>query len=117
MSVTFSPSTGFLMGERRAILVGRAADMRELDDALDAVRAKKQCRAVTVIGAAGVGKTRLVREFLMRVHTGDRPPRIFRGWPSFITCAAACTAAAFSSTTFTSPFSCSRASLTQSRRI
>lgn len=79
MSVTFSPSTGFLMGERRAILVGRAADMRELDDALDAVRAKKQCRAVTVIGAAGVGKTRLVREFLMRVHTGDRPPRIFRG--------------------------------------
>lgn len=79
MSVTFSPSTGFLMGERRALLVGRAADMRELDDALDAVRSSKQSRAISVIGAPGVGKTRLVREFLMRAQGGTQPPRIFRG--------------------------------------
>ena len=62
------------------MLVGRASEMRELEDALDDVRTKKHSRTVTVLGAPGVGKTRLVREFLVRAHThGGEAPRVFRG--------------------------------------
>ena len=69
------------MSERRAILVGRAAELRELEDALWYVREKKKTRVVTLLGPTGVGKTRLVRDFLMKMR-GVAPleaPRVFRG--------------------------------------
>jgi tetratricopeptide (TPR) repeat protein len=74
------PATRFSTTERRAVLVGRAAEMRELERAYAAARDKKQARTVTVLGAPGVGKTRLVRDFLVRAREpGRQTPRVFRG--------------------------------------
>ena len=54
--------------------------MRELERAYAAVRDKKQTRTVTVVGAAGIGKTRLVRDFLVRSRDGSGTgPRVYRG--------------------------------------
>ena len=44
------------------ILVGRASDLEALIDALDAA-ATGQASVVLVGGAAGIGKSRLIREF------------------------------------------------------
>jgi tetratricopeptide (TPR) repeat protein/type II secretory pathway predicted ATPase ExeA len=54
--------------------------MRELERAYATARDKKQARTVTVVGAAGIGKTRLVRDFLVRSRdTGGAGPRVYRG--------------------------------------
>jgi tetratricopeptide (TPR) repeat protein len=65
--------------ERRAVLVGRVAEMRSLERAYTLAREKKQARSLSLMGAAGVGKTRLVRDFLFRVREGGREPRVLRG--------------------------------------
>jgi tetratricopeptide (TPR) repeat protein len=79
-SVSLAPA-GFGTIDRRATLVGRTAEMRELDEALRCVRDDGKSRTVTLVGAAGIGKTRLVRDFLskQRATEGDRSPRVFRG--------------------------------------
>jgi tetratricopeptide (TPR) repeat protein len=70
----------FGVSERRAILVGRATEMHDLDDAIRAVRDKGQARVVTLVGATGIGKTRLVRDFLVKLRgQGERAPRVYRG--------------------------------------
>src|SRR5262245_29410250 len=74
--VTMSP---FALGDRRAILVGRAAELRELEDALWHVREQGKTRVVTVLGSAGIGKTRLVRDFLQKMRGDPQAPRVFRG--------------------------------------
>jgi class 3 adenylate cyclase/tetratricopeptide (TPR) repeat protein len=57
-------------------LVGRNGELARLDDAFAQVVAAPSCRVVTVMGAAGVGKSRLTREFLpllgadTHVHVG-----------------------------------------------
>ena len=45
-------------------MVGRERPRRLLADAFDQVRIERVCHLFTVLGAAGVGKSRLVREFL-----------------------------------------------------
>lgn len=100
-SMSFAPA-GFGSIERRAVLVGRTAELRELEHALKAVRDEGKSRAITLVGAAGIGKTRLVRDFLSRQRAeqlrneehhaknaaaghADKPrpsigsPRVFRG--------------------------------------
>lgn len=78
-SLSFAPA-GFGTIDRRAVLVGRAAELRELDVALKAVRAEGRSRAITLVGAAGIGKTRLVRDFLSKQRTSESgAPRVFRG--------------------------------------
>jgi tetratricopeptide (TPR) repeat protein len=72
-------SSRFSVSERRATLVGRAAEMRELDRAYALAAEKAHAHTVTVVGASGVGKTRLVRDFLVRAREGGRAPRVFRG--------------------------------------
>ncbi len=60
-------------GRRRhldAVLVGRGRESRALDEALDRTVETNRGHLVTVLGAPGIGKTRLVAEFLERV--GDR---------------------------------------------
>jgi class 3 adenylate cyclase/tetratricopeptide (TPR) repeat protein len=59
-----------------APMVGRAADLERLERAMDGVVREQACTLLTVIGPAGVGKSRLVREFLKRAE--DRS-RILRG--------------------------------------
>jgi class 3 adenylate cyclase/tetratricopeptide (TPR) repeat protein len=47
--------------------VGRGREMAVLSDAWDRVRADRRCELVTVVGEAGVGKSRLIAEFLQSV--------------------------------------------------
>ena len=61
------------------MLVGRVSEMRELEAALAAVLKTGKTRVVTVIGAAGIGKTRLVRDFLIRARVNGSDARVFRG--------------------------------------
>jgi predicted ATPase/DNA-binding SARP family transcriptional activator len=57
-------------------MVGRAAELDQLRDAFEAAVAERAPRLFTVLGAAGVGKSRLVREFETRLG-GDA--RVLRG--------------------------------------
>ena len=76
---SFAPP-GFGTTDRRAGLVGRTAELRVLDEALRAVREDGRSRTVTLVGANGIGKTRLVRDFLSKQRSSDEgAPRVFRG--------------------------------------
>jgi class 3 adenylate cyclase/tetratricopeptide (TPR) repeat protein len=55
---------------RDIAMVGREEERRLLLDAFDRVGAERACRLVTVLGAAGVGKSRLVDEALASI--GER---------------------------------------------
>ena len=58
--------------------VGRAAEMERLETALVEVGANRSCELLTVIGEAGVGKSRLIREFVARASSGERS-QVLRG--------------------------------------
>ena len=74
------PPSAFGTMNRRAGLVGRTAELRVLDESLRAVRDDGRARTVTLIGANGIGKTRLVRDFLSKQRASDLgAPRVFRG--------------------------------------
>jgi tetratricopeptide (TPR) repeat protein len=53
--------------------------MRVLERAYGVAREKKQARSITVVGASGVGKTRIVRDFLVRMRDSGQAPRVLRG--------------------------------------
>ncbi len=53
-------------------MVGREAEMRLLASAFDDAVAERGCRMVTVVGEAGVGKTRLTSEFIDAVTSRSR---------------------------------------------
>ena len=77
--VSFPPA-GFGTIDRRALLVGRAAELRVLDESLRSVRDDGRARTVTLVGANGIGKTRLVRDFLSKQRAAEQgAPRVFRG--------------------------------------
>src|SRR5688500_3581906 len=63
----------------RAPLVGRTLELRELDDALAEVFRTDEPRIVTIVGSAGIGKTRLVHEFVTRVRERESSVRVYRG--------------------------------------
>ena len=76
---SFSPA-GIGTSERRASLIGRSVEMRQLDDALGKVREDGKARVVTVLGSTGIGKTRLVRDFLVKSRvSGQAAARVYRG--------------------------------------
>jgi class 3 adenylate cyclase/tetratricopeptide (TPR) repeat protein len=62
--------------KRKDSMVGREAEMALLAGAFESAVADRACRMVTLIGDAGVGKTRLTEEFLDSI--GDRV-RVVRG--------------------------------------
>jgi class 3 adenylate cyclase len=55
-------------------LVGRERELRALTEAWERARARRGCELVTVVAAAGVGKSRLVAEFL-----GGAEAKVVRG--------------------------------------
>lgn len=63
----------------RTPLVGRNPELSEIHDRLAVAIAKRQTQMVTLIGGAGMGKRRLVSEFLERAQKRERHVRVFRG--------------------------------------
>jgi DNA-binding SARP family transcriptional activator/tetratricopeptide (TPR) repeat protein len=59
-----------------ARLVGRRRERRRLEDAFEQAVGDDSCQLFTILGAAGVGKSRLVAEFLGRL---DGSTRVARG--------------------------------------
>ncbi|HET7555994.1 MAG TPA: adenylate/guanylate cyclase domain-containing protein [Gaiellaceae bacterium] len=57
------------MPDRRhdAPMIGRQRQQRLLEDAFDHVVSERSCHLFTILGAAGVGKSRLAQEFLARL--------------------------------------------------
>ncbi|AUX24684.1 hypothetical protein SOCEGT47_052230 [Sorangium cellulosum] len=62
----------------RAPLIGREAELSSLARALDAVEEERSTRTVTLVGPPGIGKSRLVHEFLER-RRGASPLRVYAG--------------------------------------
>ncbi len=69
-----------LVSGARAPLLGRDAEMAVLDEALEAVEVRKETRIVTLVGPQGIGKSRLVQEFVVKHRAGSSLlPRVYRG--------------------------------------
>jgi len=75
-----APSAQPLDG-RRAIapLIGRQGELSLLRGFYQRCRDESLVHLITVLGQPGVGKSRLLREFLAEVRNGDQPPLILRG--------------------------------------
>jgi tetratricopeptide (TPR) repeat protein len=86
--MTRDVTTWGLVHDGRAPFVGRGAELAALDEALASARAG-DARVVTLVGPAGIGKSRLIQEFVLRHRApGIRPepatdaalrPRVYRG--------------------------------------
>jgi predicted ATPase len=60
-------------------LIGREAELALLEDTLASVASEGKTRIVTILGPAGIGKSRLVSELVTRARTRTgKTPRIFR---------------------------------------
>jgi class 3 adenylate cyclase/tetratricopeptide (TPR) repeat protein len=57
-----------IAGRLNSPLVGRKREIKLLREAFERSRSGPSCQLMTVLGAAGVGKSRLVREFLQSVR-------------------------------------------------
>src|SRR5262249_43130810 len=67
-------------GRLRAPFVDRLAEFSTLDHARDAVEKVQESRIVSVLGPAGIGKTRLIEEFIdTRRASGGVLGRVCRG--------------------------------------
>ncbi|GAC1546604.1 MAG: hypothetical protein NVS3B10_10570 [Polyangiales bacterium] len=64
----------------RGPLFGRQLELRTLEEAYGSVVADGRTHLVTLIGAAGIGKSRLVQDFVARARemSGRTPPRVHR---------------------------------------
>jgi class 3 adenylate cyclase/predicted ATPase len=60
-------------------MIGRDAELQQLCDLLDEVMQEGEAEAVTVVGEAGVGKSRLLHEFRSWVERLPEPVTHFRG--------------------------------------
>jgi class 3 adenylate cyclase/tetratricopeptide (TPR) repeat protein len=62
--ISVQATTGGVARPDAAPMVGRTRQLKMLHDAFDNVASERSCHLFTVLGSAGVGKTRLVSEFL-----------------------------------------------------
>jgi class 3 adenylate cyclase/tetratricopeptide (TPR) repeat protein/ribosomal protein L40E len=60
-------------------LIGRSEEAELLVSLVERVKREERPHLVTVIGQAGVGKSRLLRELITTLEAGDDPPIIRRG--------------------------------------
>ena len=65
----------------KAPLIGRDAEWRRLNAIFERALSEGEARAVTLVGPAGMGKTRLVDDFLSARAPGQPPLRAFWGVP------------------------------------
>ncbi|MCA9592290.1 MAG: tetratricopeptide repeat protein [Myxococcales bacterium] len=78
--MTEGPNSLFGVSDLRAPLIGRQAVLGELKKASDAALGEQVSRVVTLLGAGGLGKSRIIHEFLLELRVGGgRLPRVFRG--------------------------------------
>ncbi len=70
--VVVDPGGEMLPRRLDAPLVGREAELAALKQAFDDVVTSNGCRLVTVVGSAGLGKSRLAHEFLAKVGSDAR---------------------------------------------
>ena len=64
--VGVTPGAPALARRLDSALVGREEELAQLHRALDEAATQRVCRVATVVGDAGLGKTRLVNEFVVR---------------------------------------------------
>jgi tetratricopeptide (TPR) repeat protein len=76
--MTSTPPAASVLSSR-APLVGRARELSDLDDALARALSTNEPQIVTILGGAGVGKTRLVDEIFARIAGRERRVRTLRG--------------------------------------
>jgi len=62
-----------------ARLVGRDEELAQLEHTLERARSEARPILVTVLGPAGIGKSRLVYEFLQRLEQLPEPPEVRKG--------------------------------------
>lgn len=62
--------------ERRGRFIGRASELAELEGALDRAHGSGRRQVVCLAGAAGIGKSRLIAEFLAAVEARTEPPAV-----------------------------------------
>src|SRR5438445_4070639 len=62
--IKISPAARAWSGSLDSPLVGRDRELRKLREAFQRTVEDRRCEAVTVLGAAGIGKSRLAREFV-----------------------------------------------------
>jgi tetratricopeptide (TPR) repeat protein len=76
-------TTWGLIRDSRSPLMGREAELTVLDAALAAVESEKTVRIVTLLGPAGIGKSRLIQDFVIkhRALGSALVPRVYRGSP------------------------------------
>jgi class 3 adenylate cyclase/tetratricopeptide (TPR) repeat protein len=60
-------------------LVGRESELAQLETLFERVARDGATHLVTVVGQAGVGKTRLLQELAARLEQGEPPARLLRG--------------------------------------
>jgi tetratricopeptide (TPR) repeat protein len=74
-------STWGLVRDARAPLLGRDAELGVLEEAVAAVEGRGETRVVTLVGPAGIGKSRLLQDFVIkhRALGSSLVPRIYRG--------------------------------------
>ncbi len=66
--VELLPDAGAIPRHHDTPLVGRDAEIAQLEDAFERVVTERSAHVVTVMGEAGIGKTRLAEEFASRVR-------------------------------------------------
>ena len=70
----------FGISDMRAPLLGRDREMAIVKRAGDLARDDRQARVVTLLGAGGVGKSRIIHEYLAELRSaGVKMPRVYRG--------------------------------------
>src|SRR4051794_36108186 len=81
--MTRESQTWGLVRDARAPLLGRDEEMKTLDDALEAVEKRGETRIVTLVGPTGIGKSRLIQDFVIkhRALESSLVPRVYRGSP------------------------------------
>lgn len=78
--MTDGPTSLFGVSDLRAPLLGRDQELAVLQRAADAARDDQSPRVVSIVGAPGLGKSRILHEFLLELRVaGGRAPRVFRG--------------------------------------